>query len=502
MAPKKKSGKQVASAKQEPSQKDAELARTALFAAVEDCDNDDDDGDDLHSPRPFLRLIRSTKLIKSDLSSREQKQLLMDTIQGMSKTHARRFFAALLQVVDNVLNSQAFIPESAYKEDDDEEGEVTPDRRSSQNLEFLHYAAQCAAAYLDGQIASQETTGAVLSVIGELFDVAQRLHDITFTLNSCGPDAIEPQSTIIRLCETWWLANVSNKEQLVVQVLPLIVVGAVDDSAIANVKRLYQMRHALEMIDFGDPTSDSLRELLHQVAKSPMCLKQPEGRKFLSYLFQIDDILMTETHKAIRIQIPEAKKSIQDAYAEIYFRAWKQAPTDESRERIESEILKDVMYAAIHVEDSNMAKTLLVVLNEFHKNQKNPNVEGLLNRLYAPILWRSLSATNALVRVHATQVLAEVFPLDDASHTQTKQAIKRGCTALQDLLQDGDDRVRLAASQAMAKILQTFWNVIDPADLRALLNRKSSLHTVHGILTSHRSQRFLSFCRDCGKACF
>jgi hypothetical protein len=40
------------------------------------------------------------------------------------------------------------------------------------------------------------------------------------------------------------------------------------------------------------------------------------------------------------------------------------------------------------------------------------------------------------------------------------------------LLQDRDPRVRVAGSEAMAKILSTYWDVLPSTEIRVLLNRE------------------------------
>jgi hypothetical protein len=466
-------------------QSDIATARSALFAAVE---GDNDDAlTPLYSPRPFLNLFVSSNTSRSilpKLSTRDQKQLLLDAVRSFTKSHARRFFSALNNMVNKVINEEEYIPESAYHEDnneddennddDDEGSEIIADTQSSEALQFLNWSAVTVQTYLESLNEKHLNKKAQLSITGEVFEVAVSLHNILFQLNSCGPDAVAVQSTIVALCEDWWQANGAQREMLVAQTLPLLVIAALgtESSSKSDVKRLFQMRQALEIIDFADSSSNSLRSLLLRVASSPLCLRLPEGKRLLASLFHVDGTLMKDMHQAMRVQIPDAKKTELQAYAEIYFRAWKEAPTTEIQEVVESEVLSDLMYAVIHVGNPNMTKSLLTVLEPFHDAKKNPAVEGLLHRMYAPILWRSMSAANAKVRVNAALVLAEVFPLQDASHTQTEASIRKGCTGLNSLLQDRDPRVRVAGSEAVAKILSTYWDVVPSTDIRTLLNRK------------------------------
>ena len=286
--------------------------------------------------------------------------------------------------------------------------------------------------------------------------------------------------------------------------------GNNDKKDVENIKRLYTMREAFALIDFGNPDCDTLKDMLMRLVSNPTCLRLTEGKQFLAYLFQADSHLVPLLHQAIRVQLADSnKKSILQAYGDIYFKAWKDAPEDDEdgdetsvngnddddddnddashenastqgetttttsiRKLIESHVLQDLFYAVIHVANPTLSKSLLVVLKSFHDSAKtNANVEDLLYRLYSPILWRSLTTAHARVRLQAVLVLTQVFPLQPVPHTRTNEAMTQSCQALQTVLQDRDPRVREAASQAVAHILGRFWNVVPTEWIRTLLNR-------------------------------
>jgi len=469
------------------SKEDVELARDALFSAVEFEDDDSGvfPGTEHHSasPRQFVRLFVSsnnTRSIKPGISIREQKRILLDAVGGFSKVHSRRFFGALDNIIQSVVEAGTYIPESAYQDNDgdcngDQGVDVTPDPRSSEHLHFLNFAALSLKAYVEGQMKKQPTKKAPLVVVDEAFHVAERLHNVLFSLNSCGPDAVEPQSNIVAVCECWWIANIEHREMLILQALPLVVYATLgEDSSTtkSSVRRLFLMKEAFAVVDFDDESAAPLKSLLFRVASSPMCLKTSEGKRFLAFLLQADMTLLKGIYQAIRVQIPDAKTSILEAYGEIFFRAWKEAQEQGVRDNIESEILSDLIYAVIHVEKPRMVQSLLTILEPFHTAQKTPEVENLLYRMYGPILWRSLSAANYKVRINSAQVLAHVFPLQDSSHTQTNQAIMKACGALKSLTLDRDPEVRAAGSEAVAMVLSTYWDVIPSTEIRSLLNSK------------------------------
>jgi condensin-2 complex subunit G2 len=466
------------------------LARKALFRAVEERE----DSEASYSCKPLFNLFEPPtrgSLIPGH-SAKQHHALMVETIQSFSKNHARRFFSALKSVAEVILSEEAYVPDSAFcdadDDDDDEQddsADIQPDLKSTEALHFLKYAAVCVEAVLKGrkqhtkekQKRATSSQPQQLHIPAQVYDVAVDLHNILFSLQSCGPDAISAQNTILTMCESWWHANASHRENLIVQCLPLLTLQALDggkEFVQSQFKRLFHLRDAFFYIDFTNPSSDSLRALLLRVASNPLCLKLPEGKRFLAALFQ-DPILVSDLHSAIRAQIPDARKTVLLAYGEIYTKAWKDATTsaEEVRDALEHQALQDLMHAVIHVASPTTHKSILTLLEPLHEAKKSSEVATLLYRLYSPILWRSLGASNPLVRVHAIHVLAQIFPLQDPSQSnQMQQAISKATTALEAALTDSDPRVRVAASGATAQIAALFWEALPAADIRMLLNRK------------------------------
>lgn len=51
----------------------------------------------------------------------------------------------------------------------------------------------------------------------------------------------------------------------------------------------------------------------------------PQGRKFLSSLFNLQPALVRELAAIVRNQVPGGRPGVLDAYADILFRAWRDA---------------------------------------------------------------------------------------------------------------------------------------------------------------------------------
>ena len=469
----------------DPDAETASLVRKALFRAVEDASSPED------ICLPLQHLMAPTNssptLIPStNLSPKSQQTLVLQTIQTFEKSHAKRFFSGLKSLVETIVQEETYVPASAFAEDDDEASqnnddddsvEITPDAKSSEALLFLKHAAMTVDAYLHGRLQQdkRQSKGIPLSIPAHVLDVAMDLHQILFSLSTAGPDAEAVQTTILNLCEAWWHANGPSRDNLIVQCLPLLVLQALESKDLnkSHMKRLYQLRKAFSVIDFTNPSSDSLRELLMRVASNPLGLKLQEGKGLLASLLQ-DPELVQDLHLAIKAQIPQVKQSILKSYGDIYLKAWKDAE-DESREAIEHVALSDLTLAAIQVGSTSTRNSLSTLLEPIHAAKKTPEVAGLLYRLYGPILFRMASASNPKVRVNAVDVLAKVFPLHDPTANQMQAAVEKASNTLKTTLMDSDASVRVAGSQATAQVLVMFWEALPAADIRALLNRKCTL---------------------------
>ena len=324
------------------------------------------------------------------------------------------------------------------------------------------------------------------------------MHDLLFPLQH-GPVssgikvATQAQSAIFSMCERYWHGNFEDKEQLVTQLIPLLLMKSLNDNAQKNdVKRLYSIREAIDLLDFQDESIESLKLHLLRVVGNPLFLQSVEGRKFITHLFQVDTTLVIDLHRAVRAQINGAKKSILNAYADIYYNAWKSSTeivSDDEEEdegeigaiqqSIEENALQDFMYQVIHAAVPSTAKSVRVVLDKFYVNKKNPDVESMLHRMYGPLLWRALSGANSKVRIQASVVLSDTFPLRDpnASVEWTTACVKKSVEALVSLMKDDIPSCRVAGCVATAKILSLFWTAIPSQDIRLLLDQIIGKHT-------------------------
>ena len=413
----------------------------------------------------------------------------------LNKAKTRRLFGALLVLLGRTVQEEAYTAR-----DDDENEEIENYERditgATAALQFLKFTADL----LHSHISTIQS-----SAIDEVFDMAVLLHDSLFPLHECATSsshhdaklqkhASSATSSIIHLCEQWWHSNLEDREQLVTQLIPLLLLASLDETANkSDIKRLHSMRMAFDLLDFHDPSIESLKIQLLRTASHPLFLRCGEGKRFLSHLFTLPE-LCGSMHEAVRVQIL-CKKSVLEAYGDVYWGAFKSLvrkggeecdPFAERRRALEENALQDLAYMTIHAANPTTAKNCRWILDKFLLNKKDPEVEGMLYRIYGPILWRSAIAANAKVRMQAAMVLGDTFPLRDSSSGNTaslcsvgkakagyEAVVAKTVEAIVKLMRDEVPSVRVQGCICAGKVLGGFWVAIPSPDKRVLLNGES-----------------------------
>ncbi|CAK4082299.1 unnamed protein product [Aphanomyces euteiches] len=152
-------------------------------------------------------------------------------------------------------------------------------------------------------------------VVTALSEVIVYLHA---NLLQAPPDA---QDAIAQCCETYWISHAPGAEAVIPQLIPFLVVQALDGEKTSTLKRLKDVLDALSLLDFEDASSRLLKDLLLRCFVSPTFLKSNDGVQILSDLFHLDSSFTDEIHETIRNQIPMQKKSVVKRYGLIYFKA-------------------------------------------------------------------------------------------------------------------------------------------------------------------------------------
>ncbi|XP_073156960.1 uncharacterized protein [Henckelia pumila] len=300
----------------------------------------------------------------------------------------------------------------------------------------------------------------------DLLPAAQELHDNLIFFES--DSAL--LSEIANLCEDWWKGDLSGKETLISQSLPVILSRSLTLKKKADVHRVYTLRDAFVLFDFEDASIDDLKHLLIRCVISPFHLKTEDGRKFIAFLFGLSVQLSKEMFAMIKSQIPYGRKSMEEAYGEIIFRAWK-AVEGSCKEEIESGFLQGLIEDAICASSGALAASVRRILRVFISNRTVDGVEKLIFHLTEPVIFRSLQVSNSNVRQNALHLLVDLFPLEDPNATKEVKdtLLEKQFFLLEKLLMDECPDVRVVSVEGSCRILCLFWEIIPSSNITKII---------------------------------
>lgn len=148
-----------------------------------------------------------------------------------------------------------------------------------------------------------------------LLQIIESLHELLIPLDDNITGVTSLKIGIARICEIWWTREEEGAENLITQLIPFLLITSLGPNSLdADVKRVYNIRSALLLLDFDDSSIESIRSLLLRCYTHPSYLKSAEGKKFLSFLFSVNEgtLINIETHlKAFLIFFFNASTNLQ-----------------------------------------------------------------------------------------------------------------------------------------------------------------------------------------------
>jgi hypothetical protein len=283
------------------------------------------------------------------------------------------------------------------------------------------------------------------------------------------------QTTVSRTLETYLRQGRSGADAFIPGTLTALLMALADELKrtlavkAASVKRLFALREALPQLDWGDESSLWMRQELARVCVTPSFLKPVEGRRVLAKLLWIDPSLTMSLHAAVRPFLASGRAGLLELLGDVYFRAWSDSAADprappaavQALERSLQEVMEQSLVGARPA----TVKSVLVFLQAgfFERKRSHPAVDELLDRLYGPLLWRTLSAANPQARMNAITVLTLAFPLQPSSRADLaalEALLTRQVTALEQALDDEDAVVRAHAVKRVCGALARWWEVL------------------------------------------
>ncbi|GMH69210.1 hypothetical protein TrRE_jg11089, partial [Triparma retinervis] len=425
-----------------------------------------------NSPKPSDLLSAYGKYKKTHTTFNE-------IISTLSRKQATSYFKVLAKHARWIIEEEKYVPECCF-EDADPENTMIVDKEAGDNLRFLELCSESLTAFSSNNASlfvKSPTASNEAKIEGTVVSLATNLHDLLLELGSLGvEEATRAQLAIMGALESWYLRDLCMKETLVLNVLPLVVIKSLDmDNSSADVARVNNLRSAFSLMDYKDIDTKPFRNLLLKTLSSPAYLKNEEGIKFLVHMMTIDEKLTGDMTRTYKSHIPKASKAQLRAYGEIFLLAWKKASAEDdetSLGHMEDIVIQPMMEASMMVAHAPTARAIRVLLSPIHEAKMDPSVDAMLHKLYSPILWRNLNAANPHVRLCASGIMADTFPLNDpeSSAADKVKVINKTVSAMEGLLTDKDTRVRVAGAEAVGKVLEGMWDSLASKDVRSLLN--------------------------------
>jgi hypothetical protein len=363
--------------------------------------------------------------------------------------------------------------ETLQKQQEDDDGTNATAANAAETAALaLRVSANLAAELLRATVAAES------SPLPSLCRTVLLLHD--HALLELGERA-DVQDSVAALCCAWWRASAPDREHLLSQALPYLLIRALASGKPAHVRACNDMREGLELLDYDDDDIADLRRLLLHAARSPHFLNRPEGRSFLATVLTLHPLIVREFTAVVRSMAASGRRQVLDAYGDVVLRGWRSAQGACLHE-IETTLIQDgLALAALRASTPALAASLRQILSHLHNAKRfgaasAGATDALLVRLYEPLLFRDLDAANGAVRRNALRLLLDCFPLADPEATDEDgdALMRRQFAALSAALADECPGVRAVAAVGTGAVLDRYWEMVPTATCAVYVGRLAS----------------------------
>lgn len=426
------------------------MAKEQLLQAVED-----------HNANQFLKLILShekkSKSVDLEEILLELSQDEVTHIWGGLQAWADEQITAFIAKEEQCLaEAQGQGRETAA----DDTGNTSKEPKAEYNEKLLESIVKFGVIYVNTHKDSD-----TIFIPEKFLELTLLMHEMMTVLDGAVKVAV------VALCELWWLQDLETRDLMIANTLFHLVEAAIRKGAqVKDVVRLWKIHDALDTMDLISPSKRDFVEILTSTASCPVFLKCDAGIKWLVKLFSWPS-LIGPLHKEIRLAIPECTNAQSEKYGEIYFKAWKVSQGD-AKKAIEEDCIQDLMYTAIHANPMpcRPSANLHRLLHHIHSYKKQRAASTLITELYQPILWRSFKVANGYVRMNATGLLCDAFPMTDYTLTHEEQGdfLEKQYHTLKTMLLDPCHLVRITAIKGVFNILSKYWIMVPSEVIKAI----------------------------------
>ena len=266
-------------------------------------------------------------------------------------------------------------------------------------------------------------------------------------------------NSLCQCLETYFTMDLPDKDSVILNVLLFLLRKSLGEKAAkTDVRRVWALHPTL--LEQSLTETETLARLVAATAGSNLYLSSTEGVKWLTFLHSVSPGLVLRLHQESRSSLRSLSRAACRGLGEVYHKAWL-ASGGEFRTRLETDCLQDLMYRGM-VSRKPEVNNILTVLNCLHSDRRSQPTQNLLSRLYSPILWRYLKVANHEVRLNATVLFLDAYPLEDLEQTREERDsnLERQHNFIVNLLMDDDPSVRVEAIRGVCKIFSLYWQLI------------------------------------------
>lgn len=200
-------------------------------------------------------------------------------------------------------------------------------------------------------------------------------------------------------------------------------------------------------------------------------------------------LLVDSVSRIIRPQLLTGVDAVASSYGEIMYLSWKESSLFDSNNGVHKssssrssnlvgspnqlaqnllvrtaleDLMQTLLRECVHASEMKYFRGLRRMLKSFHDTTRTDELNGMLLRIYDPIIWRSLRSANAKVRAQAAIMFLDVFPLqhEDVRAEDDDKILQKQFDLLSALLKDPDHEVRTNAVLGVCNILKEYWEVL------------------------------------------
>uniref|UniRef100_A0A0N5AW07 Condensin complex subunit 1 n=1 Tax=Syphacia muris TaxID=451379 RepID=A0A0N5AW07_9BILA len=165
----------------------------------------------------------------------------------------------------------------------------------------------------------------------------------------------------------------------------------------------------------------------------------PEGRKLaVLFISKIGSKQFWILAKNV-IQKTKTNRKMCEFYGEIFLSYWKMAKTDEERRSVEL-AFEDIVHYAICAK-SPINEHFQQVLEPLIKG-RNKQMDGMIERILRPNLWRSLQSPNDLARFNSCKLFFSFYPIIKNDDLENAEFISVQLASMADLITDSSIPIR------------------------------------------------------------